>query len=406
MPTFLYIARTTSGQRVTGQLVAMNVDAALADLEKKELAAVSVEPEQVSGWQTLLGRQTSTNEKSPHISTRGLATFYRQLSDLLRSGVPILRALKLLSRSKSNAKLAEIVGQIANDVADGEGLADSMMKRDQTFPAVHIAMVRAGERGGFLEEVLQRLAFFLTKQADLRSNLIGTLIYPLILLVLGTIIIGVVMVVFVPKFKTMLEGLDIPLPTRVVMFISDMLAEHLWGVVFAILGAAVLCMWLRVQPDVRSFVSRTSIRIWVVGSLLRSISVARFCRILGTMLGNGIPVLQAMQISKDAAGNQVMVNAIEAASKSVQSGESLAEPLERSGLFEEDVIEVIRIGESANNLDEVLVSLAETLESRIDRVLTTSVRLLEPALLLGLGLAMLFIIMALVVPLVMLTDTV
>ncbi len=392
MPVFEYVAKKTSGERVVGQLAGHSTQSVVSELESKSLVPVSVR------------EQTGVSEKGVRVSIRAMSTFYRQLGELLHSGVPILRALQLLARSKSNPKLGAVVGRIAEDVADGEGLAESMSKHPRTFPTIHIAMVRAGERGGFLEEVLKRLSMFLHRQAELRSTILSSMIYPIVLVVVGTIVVVSVMIIFVPKFRSMLEGIGtLPLPTRIVMGASDLLTEHGWVVLVAAAVLAGFVLWARQQREFREWASRQSLRLWIIGPLISSTAVARFCRILGTLLANGIPMLQAMTISKEATGNAVMIEAIETATRSVQSGETLAEPLAASGLFEEDVIEVIRIGESANNLEEVLVSIAETIESRVDRLLSTAVRLLEPLLLLLLGATLLFIILALVVPLVLLS---
>lgn len=392
MPVFEYIAKKATGERVVGQLAGHSSQAVVAELESRSLFPVSVR------------EQSAAADLGVRVSVRAMATFYRQLGELLHSGVPILRALQLLSRSKSNPKLGAVVGRIAEDVSDGESLADSMAKHPRTFQMIHIAMVRAGERGGFLEEVLKRLSMFLNRQAELRSTILSSLIYPIVLVVVGTIVVVSVMIIFVPKFRSMLEGIGtLPLPTRIVMGASDLLTNHGWLVMVLVTGVAALLVWGRQHPAFREWMSRWSLRLWIIGPLVSSTAVARFCRILGTLLANGIPMLQAMTISKEATGNAVMVEAIEKATRSVQQGETLAEPLAASGLFEEDVIEVIRIGESANNLEEVLVSIAETIESRVDRLLSTAVRLLEPLLLLLLGATLLFIILALVVPLVLLS---
>jgi len=240
----------------------------------------------------------------------------------------------------------------------------------------------------------------------MRSTIISSLIYPIVLLVVGTIIVTVVMVVFVPKFKSMLADLPLPLPTRVVMGMSDFLTER--GILAAVLAAALvaLVVWASRQRALKMLWARQSLRIPVLGPLLSNIAVARFCRILGTLLANGIPMLESLKISRESAGNPILEDALAEATRVVQAGETLATPLEASGLFDDDVIEVIRIGEAANNLDTVLVSIAETLEARVDRLLTTSIRLLEPLLLLTLGMVLLFIILALVVPLVMLSASV
>lgn len=394
MPVFQYIARTTEGERVSGEVDGLNSQSVVADLRSRHLVPVSVE------------ERAARSRRSSRVSSRVLGNFYRQLGDLLTSGVPILRALNLLGRSKSNPGLAAVVREIAEAVEDGDALADCMARHEDTFPDVHVAMIRAGERGGFLEDVLHRLAIFMERQAEMRSTIIITMIYPSVLVTVGVIIVGVVMVVFVPKFKAMLEGIDLPLPTRIVMGTSDILSQHGLLVIMGVVGVVAFWLWLRKQPAVQNWIAATTLRLWIIGRLVGNVAVGRFCRILGTLLANGIPMLQALDIAKDAAGNPVMVKAIAEANRSVQAGEPLADPLASSGLFEEDVVEIIRIGESANNLDEVLVSLADTIETRVSRLLTTAVRLLEPMVLLGLGVCLLFIILALVVPMLLLTNTV
>ena len=403
MPVFEYVARNLKGERVSGTLAAVTSQAAVMELEGKSLVPVSVREQAAGRGGLMVVGPAGGRERPVRASPRTLATFYRQLGELLHSGVPILRSLQLLTRGKSRPRLAAVIARVAEDVAKGEGLAESMEKHPRTFPSVQIAMVRAGERGGFLEEVLLRLAAFLQKQADVRSTLVASLIYPIVLVVAGVAVVTGVMVIFVPKFKAMLEGIDLPLPTRVVLGASDLLSEHglLIGGGAAALVAALAWAWRR--PGFHAWWSRVALRLWVIGPLARSMAVARFCRVLGTLLGNGIPMLQAMEISKNAAGNAVMVAAIDKAAASVRAGETLADPLAQSGLFDEEVIEIVRIGESANNLDDVLVGIADTTESRIDRMLAAGVRLVEPLLLLALGVILMFIILALVVPLVMLS---
>lgn len=391
-----YIARDVAGRRVEGRLSGVSVQAVAGELESARLAPVSIRPR--------TGRAVGRGERK--VSARALSVFYRQLGDLLKSGVPILRALRLLARGKANRRLSGVVGQVAQDVEDGESLADALNQHPRMFPPIHIAMVRAGERGGFLEEVLHRLAIFLHQQAETRSMVISSMIYPIVLVLVGALIVSIVMLVFVPKFKPMFEGIALPLPTRMVMGASDILRFH-WLpaglVVMAVIGGV---MWLWSRQAVRLTVARGILRLWVVGPLVAGAAVARFCRILGTMLINGIPMLEAMAISQEAVGHPMLVEAIEKSRRAVQAGETLADPLEESGLFEEDVVEIIRIGEAAGNLAEVLVSIAETIEGRVTRMMLTAVRLLEPMVLLLLGISLLFIILALVVPLVLLSSTV
>lgn len=397
MQVYNYIARNAEGQRVSGVVDGNNYQAVLSELRSRKLTPVTIEKKSGAG---------EHGGQGVKVSTRWLSVFYRQLSDLLKSGVPILRALQLLGRSKANRKLSEVVSKIARNVEDGESLADSMAQHGRTFPSVHIAMVRAGESGGFLEEVLKRLAIYLRQQSEMRSTVISTLVYPCVLVFVGSIIVGIVMFVFVPKFKPMFEGIDLPLPSRIVLALSDLLTNHSMLVVLGLAGLGCAAWGLLNNLKVRQEVGRYLLRMWVIGPLLANMAVARFCRILGTLLVNGIPILQAMVISRDALGQYDMIQAVEKARLSVQTGETLAKPLEDSGMFDEDVVEIIRIGEEAGNLDEVLVSIAETIEERVQRLLTTAVRLLEPMVLLALGMSLLFIILALVVPLVLLSSSV
>lgn len=393
MPTFTYTARDAAGQRVTGQLAGASEAAVLGELQSRRLAPVSV---------------TELVEKSTRrkVSVRVLATAYRQLSDLLEAGVPILRSIRILGRSKSNPQLAEVMAQIADEVADGTALADAMAAFPEIFPAVHVAMVRAGEKGGFLEDVLQRLGKFLEWQAEMRAKVIGNLVYPA---VLAAVMIGVIifaLVGLVPKFKTFFTNADMPAATKLLMGLSDLLVER-WGLLIVLLVILVGFLgWARSQPGVRRHLALAVLKTPKIGTLVRDLAVARFARMLGTLLENGINMLAALQISKDATGHVLLSDAIAEATESVRAGESLAEPLGASGLLEEDTVEVVSVGETANNLPDVLSNLADTLEKRADRQLVAAVRLMEPAMLLVMGGVVFFLFLALVVPMLQMTANV
>ncbi|MCA9292157.1 MAG: type II secretion system F family protein [Phycisphaerales bacterium] len=386
MGTFAYIARDPSGTRVSGRLAGASEQAVLAELHARRLA-----PLQVTAVREVRSLRRG-------VSIRVQATAYRQLADLLRAGVPLLRALRLLGRGKSNPPFAAVWMKIADAVADGTRLGDAMAAHPDVFPAIQLAMIRAGERGGFLEQVLARMATFLDHQAEMRSKVVGSSIYPLALLVVSTLVVVGALVFFVPKFKDFYAKIEVPLPTRIVMGISDALTGHalLLGVGLAVVVAGVL--WLRRRPRVRRLFAEYQLKIPKLGPLVRNLAVARFTRILGTLLENGIPLLTSMQIARDAAGHIVLAEAIDEATEAVRAGETLAGPLGSSGMLSDDVLEMIAVGESANNLPAVLTTIADTIEGRIDRMLTILVRLLEPLLLLGLGGIITFIFIALVVP--------
>lgn len=394
MAQYLYIARTSTGQRVTGTLSGGSEQHVLAELQQRQLAPVKVE--EIREQQRFQRR----------IGTRQLAQAYRQLGDLLRAGVPLLRGLRLLGRSKANPRLAKIMSDVADSVADGERLADAMAAHRGVFPDIQIAMIRAGERGGFLEEVLHRMGTFLDHQADMRGKILGNLIYPCALLAVGLGIVIFALVFFVPQFQDFYAGMALPLPTRMLLTASDVMINAWFGVLIAAGLIAAGVWWLLKQPAVRRRLAAWQLRIPKLGPLVQSVAVARFTRILGTLLENGIPLLAAMQISRDAAGHVLLAEAVDDAAEAVRAGESLADPLAESGLFSDDVIEMIAVGESANNLSEVLVTIAETIEKRVDRMLNIFMRLIEPMLLLGLAGAVMFIFIALIVPMMRMSHSV
>lgn len=392
VPTFSYIARNAAGQKIEGRLAGSSAATVLAELQSRALAPVRVE---------------ELREK-PHlrksVGVRHLAAAYRQLSDLLRAGVPLLRALRLLGRGKSNPRLAAVMEKIADAVADGQRLADAMATHAEFFPPVQVAMVRAGEKGGFLDSVLARMGGFLEHQADLRSKLIGSLIYPFVLMAVGGGIVIFALLVFVPKFKDFYARIVLPWPTKVLLTMSELLT-HWWLPMLAGLALVLFGVWRLLQtPRVRRAVVEAQTKLPALGPLTRAVAVGRFARILGTLLENGIPMLQAMQISRDAAGNILLAEAIDQSVEAVRAGEALSKPLAASGLFDEDVIEMINVGESANNLPQVLVTVADTIEKRIDRLLGVFMRLIEPALLLCMAGAVLFIFIALIVPMMRMSS--
>jgi len=392
VPTYAYIARSADGRRVKGRGDAANESAMLGDLAARGLSPIEISP-------------AAAPRRGKRVGVRALAASYRQLSELLRSGVPLLRALRLLARSKSSPALAASWGAVADGIASGDRLADAMSRDERVFAAVHVAMVRAGERGAFLENVLARLATLLEQQADLRGRVLGNLLYPVVLLLVGAGVVVASLVFFVPKFEEYFSKMpELPLPTRLLLGMSSFVTGSPWLAAMAMCAILVVAWVVFRSSSVRLALLARAMRLPFVGTLLSSIAVARFARMLGTLLENGIPMLSALEIARESAGNPILATAIERAAESVRHGEPLAEPLAASGFFSEDVIEMISVGESANNLPSVLVRLADTLESRIDRMLATLLKLMEPAMLLLIACVVMFIFVALVVPMMRMSS--
>ncbi len=394
MASYRYTALTASGQRVAGSLTAANQQAVLAELETRRLAPIEVEEERsgpsMLNLPVLRGR----------ISTRAMAGAYQQLSDLLRAGVPLLRSLRLLGGSKATPRLASAFKELADAVAEGADVADAMARRPEIFDPVHVAMVRAGEKGGFLEPVMSRLGRLLNGQAELRGKIIGNMVYPAVLVIFFVAVLGLIFAVFIPMFRPIFDRMQSQLGpmTNSVLLLSTLVRSYGLLLVGGVVGAAAGLYTLARRPKMKARLARWQLKTPVIGPLVKAIAIARFCRVLGTMLANNVPLLAAMAIAKDAAGHPVLAEAIGAAAEAVRAGQRLADPLADSGLLSEDVLEMIRVGEQANNLDVVLITIADTLDGRVDRLLSAAVKLIEPLMLMLIGLVVAWVAMALILP--------
>lgn len=399
MAAFRYTAISATGQRTSGVLEVDDERAVLAELDRMRLTPVEVSRSSGVG-----GVGGGGGVRRRKISARKLGDAYSQLADLLRAGVPLLRALRLLGGQRADATQSAVFTELADEVEDGTPLADAMKGRGEVFSTIHVAMVRAGERGGFLESVFDRLGDYLRRRAELMTQVVGTLIYPGAIATVGLIAMVLLFVVFVPMFQEVFADMELPAITRVVLAMSGVLRSN-WVVLLILAGLVGVALWRVTTRAVwRGRMMALSLRLPVLGPLFRALAVARFCRMLGTLLANSVPMLQSLAISKDAAGIPAMAEAIDRAAESVRGGASLSAPLSESGLFTEDVIEMLKVGEEANNLESVLMKVAESAERQVERRLTIAVRLIEPMVLLGLALCVAFVAIALILPMLNLTQ--
>lgn len=373
MALFQYTALTDAGEKITGALEAESEAMALRLLGEKRLFPVSVRGNgMVSG---------KPKPKRRRVRSRDLGVMYGQLADLIGSGVPLLRALDSLVKSTVSATLKELLKEIRTSVAEGKSLTDSLRQFPEVFPILHTAMIQAGERAAFMEEVLRSLSEFLERLDDLRSKVMGAMIYPALLSALGmTVMIGA-LIFFVPKFEPLLASAKKPLPTEV-MFAASKIMRSYWYLVLVGLAGGVALVWANIQSEK----ARRRMEIWrlkvpVVGTALRLVAITRFCRILGTMLTNGVPLLQALKISKDATGSVILGERIAEAADAVREGKRLSEPLGHGDFFPEQILAMISVAEESNKLDKVLVQIADTVERRTNRQVDNAVRLIEPVIL-------------------------
>lgn len=391
MASFAYTAVSSSGSKSTGVISAPTRAAAAAEIKRKSLTPISV-TEVGGASESGVGRGRS-------IKQRELAIAYQQVADLLNAGVPLLRSLKLVSNRKDAPALSGAFKGLAELVEDGEELAAAMQQQEARFPYVHIAMVRAGEKGGFLESSLHRLSTLVLRQVELREKIVGASAYPAVIGTIGVLLMLGLFLFFVPLFKEQLVG-EVPLPpvSRVLFFLSDAMTSNWWFGLAAVVTAVFLFMRLRKNVYVAEHATNIVLRMPIVGPLVRDLAVARFARTLGSLMAAGVPLLAALRITQDVVGLRRMSEAIAHAEDAVRHGDSLSETLGSSGLFPPDLIEMMTVAEAANALDSTLDSAAQSLESKVDRQLGIALKIIEPVLLLVLGAAITFVAVGLILP--------
>lgn len=397
MPDFTYEAMGRTGAKSAGTIAAASEREAAVALDAKGLfpLSISLARNQVSGAK-------SGGFFAKRVRGRHLATFYSQLADLLQTGVPLLRSLELLEKQSVNPTLQAVLREIRGKVADGTGLAQAMAAYPRVFDELAVSMVRAGQEGGFLEDVLKRIAAFVEHQEDLKAKVIGALAYPVFLAIAGFTVLNVLVIFFIPKFEPIFKRLkeknELPQLTMYLMDFSEFLRSPPgWVTVSVIVGAVVMFVrWTRRAG--RVWADRRRIRLPLFGPIFLQLALTRFTRILGTMLHNGIPILKALNIAKDSTGNRVLTAAIEKSAENVTAGEKLADPLRKSGYFPPDVVEMIAIAEESNNLERVLIDISDSLEKRTSRQLDLMVKLLEPIMLLVMAGVTLVVVAGLLLP--------
>ena len=336
------------------------------------------------------------------VSDQKIAVFYEQLASLLSNGVPLIRSLNVLRDQSSVPPIKVALDDVIAKVEEGEPIGDAFARHPNVFSEIAVNMARAGTEGGFLEDALERVAKFTQEQDELKSRTIGALVYPAVLAVVGTIVVSVLLVFFVPKFGEMFDQLreknELPWPTDVLLNFSDTVRKY--GV-FILVALAGIYFFVRIQlrsEGGRRFADSLKLKTPMFGPIYRSLAISRFCRVLGTLMKNGVPILKALDISSASAGNRILCDSIKKATDNISSGEALSAPLAQSGHFPRNVTEMISVAEESNTLDSVLVNIAEGMEKQTLRRLDLMVKLVEPLMLLIVATIVLFVVVAMLLP--------
>lgn len=379
MPTFTYTALDGEGRRTAGSLSEASREAALARLSEMRLHPMRVD--QRSEGVTRSGPGSRVGRR---VSAAGIEGFVRELANLLSAGVSLSRSLQILARDASEGAARRQWAAVHDDVVGGMSLADAMAKWPRTFPRVYIAMVRAGETGGFLDVVLEQIADFRSREQDLKGRVRAALVYPMVLSALAFVVLVFLMVFFIPRFSAIFAefGGALPWLTRAIVVVSRAVVRYGYLALGAGLIAFVALRRALALEQGRRVLQRTLLGVPAIGSLIARFALVRFCRMLGTLLGSGVPLITALTVAREALGNQTLADAVTSAVEHVQRGAALAPSLagERR-LFPGAVVEMVAVAEQSGRLDKELQRLANSYESALDRRLRMLVALAEPAFL-------------------------
>jgi type IV pilus assembly protein PilC len=378
MPMFEYTARSQTGQIQKGQMDVTSKDEVSAYLRKNRLILVSVRE---------APKQIKFSMGGPRVKTRDIVIFTRQFATMINAGLPLVQSLNILANQTENKTLAEVTRGVVYDVESGNTLADAFSKHPKAFSSLYVNMVAAGEAGGILDTILLRLATFLEKNDALVRKVKGAMIYPGVIISVAAIAICILLVFVIPTFQTMFAsaGLELPLPTRVVIAMSDFLIGYWWAILLAAAGAFFGIRSYYATAPGRLQIDALMLKAPILGDVIRKSAVSRFTRTLGTLVSSGVSILEGLEITAKTAGNQVVHNAIMESRQSIAGGETIAAPLEKSRVFPPMVISMIAVGEQTGGLDEMLSKIADFYDEEVDVAVSALLSLLEPAMIVGLG---------------------
>jgi type IV pilus assembly protein PilC len=378
MPMFEYTARSQTGQIQKGQLDATNRDDVGAYLRKNRLILVSVRE---------APKQIKLSLGGPRVKTRDIVIFTRQFATMINAGLPLVQSLNILASQTENKTLADVTRAVVYDVESGNTLADAFSKHPKAFTQLYVNMVAAGEAGGILDTILLRLATFLEKNDALVRKVKGAMIYPGVIISVAAIAICILLVFVIPTFQSMFASanLELPLPTRIVIGMSQFLITFWWAILLGIGGAIFGVKHYYTTATGRLQIDALMLRAPILGDVIRKSAVSRFTRTLGTLVSSGVSILEGLEITAKTAGNQVVHNAVMESRNSIAGGETIAAPLERSRVFPPMVISMIAVGEQTGGLDEMLSKIADFYDEEVDVAVSALLSLMEPAMIVGLG---------------------
>jgi type IV pilus assembly protein PilC len=402
MPVFTWEGRTRQGTTKKGVIEAVSEAAVMAQLRGQMIVPVKVKPKAkdlLEGFDLLKGK----------VTIRDLVIFTRQFATMIDAGLPLVQCLEIQAQQQDNKRFKEILSAVKNDVEQGSTFADALRKHPKPFDALYVNLVAAGEVGGILDSILNRLAVYLEKAESLRRKVKGAMIYPSTVLVVAIGVVVLLLVKVIPVFQKMFQdfGGTLPRPTQMVVSLSEWLQN--WILVLLGVIAFAVIAFLQARKRSPSFAYRTdaiALKIPVFGSLLRKVAVSRFSRTLGTMISSGVPILDALEICAKTAGNRVIEGALMKTRSAIAEGRTIAEPLEAARVFPGMVVQMIAVGESTGAMDAMLAKIADFYDDEVDSAVDALTSLMEPFMMVFLGGTIGAILMAMYLPIFKIAENI
>jgi type IV pilus assembly protein PilC len=391
MPTFTYSARTVTGEMQSGEVDLKDRDEVVGFLRRQRLIPLKVQEKQTGFQMPAMGSG---------VSTRDIVIFTRQFATMINSGLPLVQSLDILAKQSENKALRKVIEEVLYDVESGLTLADAMRTHEKVFPELYVNMVAAGEAGGILDTILLRLAVFLEKADALRRKIKGAMIYPGVILTVAVGAVATLLMFVIPTFQTMFEsaGIELPGPTQFVIFLSETLQSKWYVMVIAIVMFVVGIRQYYKTKGGQLVLDRLLLNAPVLGNLQRKSAIARFTRTLGTLVSSGVAILDGLEITAKTSGNRVLHDAIMESRTSIAGGETISEPLKKSGVFPPMVTSMINVGEQTGGLDEMLTKIADFYDEEVDAAVEALLAAMEPIMIVFLGVIVGGMIVAMYLP--------
>ena len=384
MATFEYTGRTRAGEVVSGERAAETMEIVVATLRREQILVTRIVPAKAK---SAAAPKAAARIRSKKVGSKSLAIFTRQFSVMIDAGLPLVQCLEILGNQEEDKNFARVILQTRADVEGGAALADAMSKYPGAFDGLYTNMVAAGEAGGILDTILKRLAIYIEKNVKLKAQVKAAMTYPIAVIAIAVIVVGVILWKVIPTFASLFAGLgaDLPVPTLVVIWLSNFLVKFMP----VIIGGFVVAVWAGrryyATEKGRRVIDRMLLGAPVLGLILRKIAVARFCRTLSTLISSGVPILDGLDITARTSGNAIVEDGIMSTRRSIERGETIAAPLKETGVFPPMVSQMIGVGEVTGALDTMLSKIADFYEEEVDTAVAGLLTLLEPLMIAFLG---------------------